>query len=86
DARSLMIRPEAIELLDAPAAGVNVFPATVEVVTYLGSTSELILRLTRSETVIATKPASAATPQHWTPGQSLFIRVDPASAVGIAPM
>jgi len=86
DARSLMIRPEAIELLDAPAAGVNVFPATVEVVTYLGSTSELILRLTRSETVIATKPASAATPQHWTPGQSLFIRVDPASAVGIAPI
>ena len=87
DASSLMIRPEAIELLDAPAAGVNVFPATVEVVTYLGSTSELILRLTSSETVIVTKPASAAAAlQHWTPGQSLFIRVDPASAVGIAPM
>ena len=86
DARSLMIRPEAIELLDAPAAGVNVFPATLEVVTYLGSISELILRLTSSETVIVTKPASAAAPQHWTPGQKLFIRVDPASAVGIAPM
>ena len=85
DARSLMIRPEAIELLDAPAKGANVFPATVEVVTYLGSTSELILRLTSSETVIVTKPACAAAPQHWTPGQSLFIRVDPASAVGIAP-
>ena len=86
EASSLMIRPEAIELLDAPAAGVNVFPATVEVVTYLGSTSELILRLTSSETVIVTKSASAAAPQHWTPGQSLFIRVDPASAVGIARM
>ena len=71
---------------DAPAKGANVFPATIEVVTYLGSTSELILRLTSSETVIVTKPASAAAPQHWTPGQSLFIRVDPASAVGIAPM
>jgi ABC-type Fe3+/spermidine/putrescine transport system ATPase subunit len=85
-ASSLMIRPEAIELLDAPAAGANVFPATVEVVTYLGSTSELTLRLNGSETVIVTKPATAAAPQHWTPGQSLFIRVDPASAVGIASM
>jgi putative spermidine/putrescine transport system ATP-binding protein len=86
DASSLMIRPEAIELLDAPAAGANVFPATVEVVTYLGSTSELILRLTSSETIIVTKPASAAAPHHWTPGQHLYIRVDPASAVGIAPV
>jgi putative spermidine/putrescine transport system ATP-binding protein len=86
DAKSLMIRPEAIELLDAPAAGANVFPATVEVVTYLGSTSELILRLTDSETVIVTKPASAVAPHHWTPGQRVFVRVDPASAVGIAPM
>jgi putative spermidine/putrescine transport system ATP-binding protein len=86
DARSLMIRPEAIELLDAPTPGANVFPATVEVVTYLGSTSELIVRLTSSETVIVTKPASAAAPYHWTPGRKLFIRVDPASAVGIAPM
>jgi putative spermidine/putrescine transport system ATP-binding protein len=86
DANSLMIRPEAIELLDAPAAGANVFPATVEVVTYLGSTSELILRLTDSETVIVTKPASSVAPHHWMPGQRVFIRVDPASAVGIAPM
>ena len=86
EARTVMIRPEAIELLDASAPGANVFPATVEVVTYLGSTSELILRLTSSETVIVTKPASAAAPQHWAPGQRIFIRVDPASAVGIAPM
>jgi putative spermidine/putrescine transport system ATP-binding protein len=86
EARTVMIRPEAIELLDAPAPGANVFPATVEVVTYLGSASELILRLTSSETVIVTKPASAAEPRHWAPGQNLYIRVDPASAVGIAPM
>jgi hypothetical protein len=33
-----------------------------------------------------TKPANAAAPQHWTPGQHLYIRVDPASAVGIAPV
>jgi putative spermidine/putrescine transport system ATP-binding protein len=85
-ARTLMIRPEAIELLDAPAPGANVFPATVEVVTYLGSTSELILRLTSSETVIVTKPASAAAPRGWALGQNLYIRVDPASAVGIAPI
>jgi ABC-type Fe3+/spermidine/putrescine transport system ATPase subunit len=80
-----MIRPEAIELLDAPAEGANVFPATVEVVTYLGSTSELILRLTDSETVIVTKPASAVAPHGWTAGQRVFVRIDPASAVGIAP-
>jgi putative spermidine/putrescine transport system ATP-binding protein len=86
NATSLMIRPEAIELLDAPTPSANVFPATVEVVTYLGSTSELVLRLTSSETVIVTKPASAAAPRNWTPGQKLFIRIDPASAVGIAPM
>ncbi len=73
-------------MLDAPAAGANVVPATVEVVTYLGSTSELILRLTDSQTVIVTKPASAVAPRHWMPGQRVFVRVDPASAVGIAPM
>jgi ABC-type Fe3+/spermidine/putrescine transport system ATPase subunit len=81
-----MIRPEAIDLLEAPVAGANVFPATVEVVTYLGSTSELIVRLTNSETVIVTKPASTAAPSHWTAGQRVFVRIDPASAVGIAPM
>jgi ABC-type Fe3+/spermidine/putrescine transport system ATPase subunit len=86
DANSLMIRPEAIELLDAAAAGANVFPATVEVVTYLGSTSELILRLTDCETVIVTKHASSVAPHHWMPGQHVFVRVDPASAVGMAPM
>src|SRR3984893_14322908 len=85
-ARSLMIRPEAIELLDAPAKGANVFPATIEVVTYLGSTSELILRLTDSETVIVTKPASAVAPHHWTPSTRVFVLVNPASAVGIAPI
>jgi len=86
DARTLMIRPEAIELLDVPAPGPNVFPATVEVVTYLGSTSELILRLTSSETVMVTKPASAAAPRSWAQGQHVYIRVDPACAVGIAPI
>jgi ABC-type Fe3+/spermidine/putrescine transport system ATPase subunit len=84
-ALSLMIRPEAVELLDAPAPGVNVFPATVEVVTYLGSTSELILRLTDSETIMVTKAASTAAPRAWAPGQKLYVRVDPACAVGIAP-
>jgi spermidine/putrescine ABC transporter ATP-binding subunit len=83
--RSVMIRPEAVELLDAPEAGVNVFPATVEVVTYLGSTSELILRLTDSETIMVTKPASADARRAWAPGQRLFIRIDPSSAIGIAP-
>jgi spermidine/putrescine ABC transporter ATP-binding subunit len=87
DARSLMIRPEAIEVLDAPTSGPNVLPATVEVVTYLGSTSELILRLTSDETVMVTKPSSqsATASRNWTAGQSLCIRIDPASAVGIVP-
>jgi putative spermidine/putrescine transport system ATP-binding protein len=85
DASSLMIRPEAVEILDMPTSGVNVFPATVEVVTYLGSISELVLRLTSGETVIVTKPASAAAPHNWAPGQQVYIRVDPASVVGIAP-
>jgi iron(III) transport system ATP-binding protein len=85
EARTLMIRPEAIELLDAPAPGTNVFPVTVEVVTYLGSTSELNLRLTSSETIIVTKPASAAAPHRWAAGQKLYIHIDPASAVAIAP-
>jgi len=86
EAHTLMIRPEAIELLDAPAPGTNVFPATVEVVTYLGSTSELILRLTISETVIVTKPASTAAPRNWAAGQNAYIRIDPLSVVGIAPI
>jgi len=86
-ARTLMIRPEAIEVLDARASGPNVFPATVEVVTYLGSTSELILRLTSDETVTVTQPSSpnANRPGAVEAGQSLCIRIDPASAVGIVP-
>ena len=85
EAACLMVRPEAIAILDRPTSGVNVFPATVEVVTYLGSNSELVLRLTQSETVIATEPADATAPRHWTAGQQVTIRVDPAAAVGIAP-
>jgi putative spermidine/putrescine transport system ATP-binding protein len=85
EARSLMIRPEAIELLDAPVAGANVFPATVEVVTYLGSTSELTLRLAANETITVTKPSSSAVPRNWAPGQHLYVRIDPSSAVAIAP-
>jgi len=86
-ATSLMIRPESITLLDAAAAGPNVLPATVEVVTYLGSTSELILRLTSEETVMVSQPSVPGTdaPRHFTTGQALSIRIDPASAVGIAP-
>jgi len=84
-ARTLMIRPEAIDLLDTSAGDANVFPATVEVVTYLGSTSELTLRLTASETIIVTKPSSTAVPGNWAPGQHLYVRIDPSSAVGIAP-
>ncbi len=112
-ATSLMIRPEAIELLDTPMAGdlvaatmpgallnaaalgdliaapvpgakANVFPAVVEVVTYLGSTSELVLRLNSRDTVMVTQPASAAEPHRWTVGQHVHVRIDPASAVGVA--
>ena len=86
DACSLMIRPEAIEVLEAAASGPNVLPATIEVVTYLGSTSELIVRLTGNETLIVTMSSnqSVAAPREWTAGQRLCIRIDPVSAVGIA--
>jgi ABC-type Fe3+/spermidine/putrescine transport system ATPase subunit len=87
DASSLMIRPESISVLEATASGPNVLPATVEVVTYLGSTSELILRLTSEETVMVSQPSGpgADAPRHFTAGQRLCIRIDPASAVGIVP-
>jgi putative spermidine/putrescine transport system ATP-binding protein len=86
DASSLMIRPEAIDVLDAPDAGDNVFPASVEVVTYLGSTSELTLRLASNETLMVTMPSSrsASASREWMSGQRLHVRVDPAFAVGIA--
>ena len=83
ESRSLMIRPETIEVLDPSVAGPNVFPATLEVVTYLGSASELTVRLTASETLIVTQPSSPAAPRNWTAGQSLAVRIDPESAVGI---
>ena len=87
DARSLMIRPEAIEVLDAQATGPNVLPATIEMITYLGSASELTLRLTGDETVMVTQPSSpdVRTQRKLAAGQSLCIRIDPASAVGIVP-
>ena len=83
EARSLMIRPEAIEVLDASATGENVFPATLEVVTYLGSASELTVRLAESETLIVTQPSSPSAPRRWTAGAHLSVRIDPESAVGI---
>jgi putative spermidine/putrescine transport system ATP-binding protein len=88
DASSLMIRPEAIEVLDAPAAaGPNVLAATVQVVTYLGAMSELILRLPSDETVIVTQPSNGNgdAPRSFAAGQSLSIRIDPRSAIGIVP-
>ncbi len=78
-----MIRPEAIEVLDASTTGENVFPATLEVVTYLGSASELTVRLAQSETLIVTQPSSPSAPRRWTAGPGLAIRIDPESAVGI---
>jgi len=85
-ASSLMIRPEAIELLDAAASGPNILPAKVEVVTYLGSASELILRLTSEETVLVSQPVvSGVASRSYTAGQNLCIRIDPASAIGIVP-
>ncbi|HTS21000.1 MAG TPA: ABC transporter ATP-binding protein [Casimicrobiaceae bacterium] len=87
DARILMIRPEAIELLDAPSSGQNVLRGTVEVVTYLGSTSELIVRLASNDIVTVTKASSpgSGSPRSFAAGQSLLMRIDPASAVGIVP-
>jgi spermidine/putrescine ABC transporter ATP-binding subunit len=82
-AQSLMIRPEAIEVVDASASGPNVLPATVEVVTYLGSTSELTLRLEGNETVLVTQPSNNDSQRSYRVGQSLCVRIDPASAVGI---
>ena len=86
-AGSLMIRPEAIEVLDAGASGPNVLEATVQVVTYLGSTSELVLRLASDETVLVSRPSAQteASPREFAAGQRLSIRIDPASAVAIAP-
>jgi ABC-type Fe3+/spermidine/putrescine transport system ATPase subunit len=86
-AGSLMIRPEAIEVLSAPTTGPNVLEATVQVVTYLGSTSELVLRLASEETVLVSRPSSTndAAPREFAAGQRLSIRIDPASAVAIAP-
>ena len=86
DGGSLMIRPEAIEVLEAPASGPNVLDATVQVVTYLGSTSELVLRLESEETVTVSRPSStnSPSPREFAAGQRLSIRIDPASAIAIA--
>jgi len=83
ESRSLMIRPETIEVLDPSATGTNVFPAILEVVTYLGSASELAVRLAEGDTLLVTQPSSPAAARRWTAGQRLSIRIDPESAVGI---
>ena len=87
DARCLMVRPEAIELVaDATlTSGVNVFPASVEVVTYLGSMSELTLRLASGDMITITQPAGSGAPATPIPAQHLRGRIDPSSAVAMAP-
>jgi putative spermidine/putrescine transport system ATP-binding protein len=86
-ASSLMIRPEAIEILDGPASGPNVLTGTVEVVTYLGSTSEVVVRLAEDETIMISQPSGQAADvaRNFATGQRLSIRIHPASAVGIVP-
>ena len=83
EARCLMIRPETIAVLAAGATGRNVFPATIEVVTYLGATSEFTVRLAGGEALVVTTPSSTATPRNWTAGEPLSIRIDPECAIGI---
>jgi putative spermidine/putrescine transport system ATP-binding protein len=86
EAGSLMIRPESIHVLDTPDGGDNVFPAAIEVVTYLGPMSELTLRLPSNETLLATMPSGRGDThvEEWSPGQHVHIHIDPGSAVGIA--
>jgi putative spermidine/putrescine transport system ATP-binding protein len=86
DPGSLMIRPESIDVLEAPGLGDNVFAADVEVVTYLGPTSELTLRLASNETVMATMPSGRADTrvERWSRGQHVHVHIDPGSAVVVA--
>jgi ABC-type Fe3+/spermidine/putrescine transport system ATPase subunit len=85
-AATLMIRPEAIELGGHLFDGPNVFEADVQEAVYLGAASEITVRLKSGDTLLATAPAvgSAQSDVPYAVGQRVWVRIEPAAAIGIA--
>ena len=82
-AGTVMIRPEAVEVAAEPRPGPNQFPATVDAAAFLGASWDLELALDGGERLMATVPAARAGTEDWSSGRRVFVRVDPAAAVGI---
>ncbi len=81
-ADTLMIRPEAVALARERGPGPNVFPATIEVATFLGAAQDLDLRLDSGDAVSAILPTRSGLPD-WSTGERVFVTVDPSAAIGI---
>jgi putative spermidine/putrescine transport system ATP-binding protein len=82
-ARTVMIRPEAVEVAAEPLPGPNGFAATVEAAAFLGASWELELKLDGGgERLMAAVPAGADA-EDWPTGRRVFVRVQPGSVVGI---
>lgn len=83
-ADTLMVRPEMVELTTAtmgPAAGL--LPATVRNSTFLGASYDIELQLDGGDALTVVLPAKAASAGDVAVGSRVFIRIDPADAVGI---
>jgi spermidine/putrescine transport system ATP-binding protein len=71
-----VLRPERIQLLPQQQPGANHVPGTVERLVYLGSTTQVIVRLAPGATVQAMVPNTGAVPD-WEQGTPVTVHLPP---------
>jgi putative spermidine/putrescine transport system ATP-binding protein len=76
DRRILAVRPEKMRL-SAAGTGINSFPGTLELVTYLGSITEYAVRLASGEGVNVHAHNARDDQEQFTPGMQVRVEWDP---------
>jgi ABC-type Fe3+/spermidine/putrescine transport system ATPase subunit len=84
DADLLLIRQEAIKIAEGPGEDGNRAQGTVEAVSFLGSQSEVALRLATGERLIAQLASSDLERKALAPGKAVSLWIDPDAIVAMA--
>jgi len=83
EAEILLVRPEAVKLTNGSRRGVNVVTGTVETVSFLGSQSEVTVRLGLGEHLVAQLASSDLERDALVPGAAVSVWIDPEALVAI---
>ncbi len=82
-AEVLLIRPEAVKLTNGSGQGENVVAGTVEAVSFLGSQSEVTVRLGPGERLVAQLASSDLERDALVPGAAVSAWIDPEALVAM---